>query len=65
MKFLKLCLEVLHYVLLLKYFIGYLASNTLQDMHNNAIETRTKLILETETEEQAQKLADFKVQKGE
>lgn len=33
-------------------FRGYLANTALQDMHNNAIETRTKLVLEQETEVQ-------------
>ncbi|MFN8576202.1 MAG: hypothetical protein U0354_05045 [Candidatus Sericytochromatia bacterium] len=33
---------------------GYTANNRLQEMHNNAIEARTRLKLETETETQAQ-----------
>lgn len=40
---------------------GYTANNRLQEMHNNAIEARTKLKLETETETQAQQLADYKL----
>ncbi len=40
---------------------GYFASTKLQAMHDNAIETRTKLQLEAETEEQAQELADLKL----
>lgn len=40
---------------------GYHASDTLQQMHDRAIETRTKLRLEAETEEQAQELADMKL----
>ena len=40
---------------------GYFASQKLQAMHDNAIETRTKLQLEAETEEQAQELADLKL----
>jgi len=39
---------------------GYLASDTLQSMHDGAIEARTKLQLEAETERQAQDLADLK-----
>jgi ribosomal protein L9 len=44
-------------------FRGYLATDALQSMHNNAIERRTQLILEQETEEQSQKLADYKLTK--
>ncbi len=40
---------------------GYFASQKLQAMHDGAIETRTKLQLEAETEEQAQQLADLKL----
>jgi hypothetical protein len=40
---------------------GYTANNRLQEMHNNAIEARTKLKLETETETQAQQLSDYKL----
>lgn len=39
---------------------GYAAATALQNMQQQAIETRTRLKLESETEEQAQKLADFK-----
>ena len=39
---------------------GYTAGPTLQVMHDNAIETRTQLKLEAETEQQAQDLADLK-----
>lgn len=39
---------------------GYSTTNALQAMHEKAIETRTRLKLERETEEQAQLLADFK-----
>jgi hypothetical protein len=42
---------------------GYAASGKLQSMHDNAIETRTRLKLEGETEEQAQALADLKQQR--
>ncbi|MGJ8656636.1 MAG: hypothetical protein ACSHX6_09290 [Akkermansiaceae bacterium] len=39
---------------------GYAASNQLQAMHDHAIETRTKLVLETEIEHQQQELTDLK-----
>lgn len=42
---------------------GYFASQKLQAMHDGAIETRTKLQLEAETEEQAQELADLKLKR--
>ncbi len=42
---------------------GYHANAKLQAMHDNAIETRTKLILDGETEEQAQKLEDLKLER--
>ncbi len=40
---------------------GYQANTNLQAMHDHAIETRTKLLLESETEEKAQELADLKI----
>lgn len=40
---------------------GYYASDKLQAMHDNAIECRTRLRLEAETERQAQELADLKL----
>jgi hypothetical protein len=40
---------------------GYYASDKLQSMHDNAIECRTKLRLESETERQSQELADLKL----
>ncbi len=40
---------------------GYTAGNTLQSMHDGAIEARTRLKLEAETESQAQELADLKL----
>jgi hypothetical protein len=40
---------------------GYVASDKLQAMHDNAIEARTGLKLEAETERQAQELADLKL----
>ena len=40
---------------------GYLASDALQAMHDNAIETRTQLKLEDETERQVQELEDMKM----
>lgn len=42
---------------------GYHASDKLQRMHDDAIEARTKLRLEAETESQAQQLADLKLEK--
>jgi len=42
---------------------GYTAGGTLQSMHDGAIETRTQLKLEAETEQQAQDLADLKQQR--
>jgi hypothetical protein len=42
---------------------GYTASNKLQAMHDDAIETRTQLKLEAETEAQAQELADLKLER--
>lgn len=42
---------------------GYEASQKLQMMHDNAIETRTGLRLQAETEQQAQELADLKLQR--
>lgn len=42
---------------------GYVASNKLQDMHNNAIEARTLLTLGTETEKQQQDLEDLKLRR--
>jgi hypothetical protein len=40
---------------------GYFASEKLQSMHDGAIETRTSLQLQAETERQAQELADLKL----
>jgi len=40
---------------------GYMASTALQTMHDGAIEARTRLKLEAETENQAQELADLKL----
>lgn len=40
---------------------GYYASDKLQAMHDGAIECRTRLHLEAETERQAQELADMKL----
>ena len=42
---------------------GYEAGKALQEMHDNAIEIRTKLKLEAETENQAQELIDMKLAK--
>lgn len=41
---------------------GYGSADSLQQMHNQAIEARTKLQLERDTEHQAQQLEDFKLQ---
>ncbi|MBK1828194.1 hypothetical protein [Haloferula rosea] len=38
---------------------GYLAPGKLQQMHDNAIETRTRLLLESETEQRKQEVADL------
>ena len=42
---------------------GYYASDKLQAMHDNAIECRTRLLLEADTERQAQELADLKLKR--
>lgn len=42
---------------------GYTVSNKLQTMHDDAIETRTQLKLQAETEAQAQELADLKLER--
>ena len=42
---------------------GYHANAALQAMHDNAIETRTRLLLESETETQAQVLEDLKLER--
>lgn len=42
---------------------GYLASDALQNMHDGAIEARTKLKLESETENQAQAIADMRLER--
>merc|ERR1712224_440138 len=44
-------------------FRGYSAPDALQKMHDNAIERRTKLALEKESEEENQNLADYKLEK--
>jgi len=44
-------------------FRGYISSTALEQMHNNAIEVRTKLVLDQETEYRAQSLEDFKLEK--
>eukprot|EP00931_Biecheleriopsis_adriatica_P067180 TRINITY_DN41368_c0_g1_i1.p1 TRINITY_DN41368_c0_g1~~TRINITY_DN41368_c0_g1_i1.p1 ORF type:complete len:497 (-),score=91.83 TRINITY_DN41368_c0_g1_i1:302-1792(-) len=44
-------------------FRGYEAPAKLQAMHDDAIEKRTKLALARESEEEEQKLADFKLEK--
>jgi hypothetical protein len=42
---------------------GYGAPESLQDMHNQAIESRTRLALERATYQQAQELEDFKLER--
>jgi len=42
---------------------GYTASKRLQGMHDDALQARTQLRLEAETEEQAQRLSDLKLAK--
>jgi len=42
---------------------GYTASQRLQGMHDDALQARTQLRLEAETEEQAQRLSDLKLAK--
>jgi len=42
---------------------GYHASDKLQRMHDDAIEARTRLKLESETESQAQEIADLKLER--
>jgi hypothetical protein len=43
---------------------GYSAPKSLQDMHNQAIESRTRLQLERQTERQAQELEDYKLERN-
>lgn len=52
--------EIIGYRITKVVYRGYQASQTLQTMHDNAIEARTRLRLEAETEDQAQHLADLK-----
>jgi hypothetical protein len=42
---------------------GYGASSKLQEMHDSAIEARTQLVLESETEQQSQQLEDFRLER--
>lgn len=44
-------------------FRGYRAPDTLQRLHDSAIEKRTSLALRKETEEEEQRLADFKLKR--
>lgn len=55
--------ETIGYRITKVVYRGYQASQTLQAMHDNAIEARTRLRLEAETEEQTQVLADRKQQR--
>ncbi len=52
--------EQVGYHILKTVYRGHITADTLQNMHNKAIETRTRLKLEREAEEQSQKLADYK-----
>lgn len=45
-------------------FRGYMASSALQAMHNQAVSMRTKLRLETESQEQEEALHDMKLKKN-
>jgi len=56
--------EIIGYRISKVVYRGYQASQTLQAMHDDAIEARTKLRLESETEQQAQDLADMKQKRG-
>ncbi len=44
-------------------FRGYLTNNKLQKMHDDAIEARTALVLERDTEKERQDMMDFKLAK--
>ncbi len=44
-------------------FRGYLTNNKLQKMHDDAIEARTALVLERDTEKERQDIMDFKLAK--
>lgn len=44
-------------------FRGYVAPHALQSMHDKAIERRTSIALQKETEEEEQRMADFKLKK--
>jgi hypothetical protein len=55
--------ETIGYRITKVVYRGYQASQTLQTMHDAAIEARTRLRLESETEQQAQDLADLKQQR--
>lgn len=55
--------ETIGYTITKVVYRGYQAGQTLQAMHDNAIEARTRLRLEAETEAQAQDLADLKQQR--
>ena len=52
--------EVIGYRITKIVYCGYEATSALQAMHDDAIESRTRLKLEAETEGQAQDLADLK-----
>lgn len=55
--------ETIGYKISKVVFRGYLAQARLQKMHDDSIEKRTRLVLERESEQQEQELADFKLQR--
>lgn len=55
--------ERIGYTMTKVVYRGYHASDQLQTMHNNAIQARTKLRLDSETEQQSQELADMKIKR--
>lgn len=56
------CAKRIGYEISKVVFRGYFASDKLQKMHDNAIEKRTQLKIQYETEEQNQLLTDMKLQ---
>lgn len=53
--------EITGYTIKKVVYRGYNANAKLQQMHDDAIELRTRLVLETETGEQQQELSDLKL----
>lgn len=60
---LQTCAGKIGYIIHKVVFRGYSAPQTLQRMHDNAIEKRTAMALAKEAEEEQQSLEDFKLQK--